>query len=67
MEFNPYRFKIRYNPQEDPVMYTRIFDNRYAKTYMEGNRLLSAIIDIQEYASALAHVMLKNDDYNIPI
>lgn len=62
MDTNLNKFKILYHPQEDPIMYTKLYEGRYAKTYMKEKRLISDIIDIHEYASALAHVILKNSD-----
>lgn len=53
-------FKISYHKDSTPVMYTKHKNNRYAKTYLNMGIVKSEYIDIHEFASALAHIILTS-------
>lgn len=54
-----HKFKITYNPSQGQVMYSHLIGDRYGKTWMKDSIIRSQIITLQEYASALAHIILK--------
>lgn len=58
-----HKFNIIYKGDESHTMYTELLNGRYAKTNKIDKVIQTTFIDIQQYASALAHIMLAS---NIP-
>lgn len=59
-DFVKFKFYIYYNSYEKSYMYTELTSGEYAKTYHKNNKTISEYISFEEYASALAHLMLRN-------
>jgi hypothetical protein len=52
-------FKILFLPENILIMYSHLDDNTYTKTYDTPLGIRSEFIDIQEYASAIATLILR--------
>jgi hypothetical protein len=59
MDFFKTKFKLKYKNIPYPVMYTELHDGKFCKTNMVNGEVKSDYIDIQEYSSALANIMLR--------
>lgn len=53
-------FKVNYPYRNSPVMYVEFDGHKYTKSWAEDGILLVYVIDLTEYASALAEVTLIN-------
>lgn len=49
-----------------PVQYTELHNGKFGKTYMKDGEVTSDMITYEEYASALAHLMLKQQRPKFP-
>ena len=58
-DFVRYKFHIYYSPYEKSYMYTELTEGRFAKTYDKNGQVISEYISKEEYASALAHLILR--------
>lgn len=54
-------FRIRILPDETIFMYCELDDGRYTKTYKTNDLIQSEFISLQEYASALASMILSTE------
>lgn len=60
-----HKFKIVVSDYPDGVLYAELDmveeELRYAKTFLNGLALMVEYISYEEYASAVAHIMLRPD------
>ena len=54
-----FKFKIGYAESDEVIMFSELDDGTYTKTYKTPDGIKSKFIDIQEYASALATLLLR--------
>lgn len=58
------KFKIIFGNMLSPTMYSELYNGTYAKTFQnENNEIVSEQITKNEYASALAHIILRENGY----
>lgn len=56
------KFKVFFGTMKSPTMYAELHNGKYTKTYQnEKNEIVSDYITLEEYASALAHIMLREN------
>lgn len=62
-----FRFKIRYDNDKHATLYSEHIGGRYGKTFYDKGkygRVMAQVISRQEYASALAHVLLRQTEWS---
>lgn len=60
-----FSFKIFYDEDEYPTMYTRVDNGKYYKTHIANEQVTSTEISISQYASAYANYLpFHLDDSN---
>ena len=58
------KFKLMYGNLKSPVMYAELYNGKYTKTFQSDNmEILSEYITKDEYAAALAHILLRENGY----
>lgn len=58
------KFKIMHGNLKSPVMYAELHNGKYTKTFQSDNmEILSEYITKDEYAAALAHILLRENGY----
>lgn len=58
------KFKLMFGNLKSPVMYAELYNGKYTKTYQsDNNEILSDYITKDEYAAALAHILLRENGY----
>ena len=58
------KFKVMFGNMKSPTMYAELYNGKYTKTYQnDDNEIVSDFITIDEYAAALAHIILRQDGY----
>lgn len=58
------KFKLMFGNLKSPVMYAELYNGKYTKTFQnENNEIVSEHITKDEYAAALAHILLRENGY----
>jgi len=58
------KFKVLFGNMKSPTMYAELHNGKFTKTYQnEDNEIVSAYITKDEYAAALAHILLRENGY----
>ena len=58
------KFKLFYGNMISPTMYAELYNGKYTKTYQnEDKEITSDYITKNEYAAALAHILLRENGY----
>ena len=58
------KFKVFYGNMISPTMYAELYNGKFTKTYQNENKeIVSAYITKDEYAAALAHILLRENGY----
>lgn len=58
-----FKFKLMFANMSSPTMYALLHNGKYTKTYTKENEIVSDIVSKEEYASALAHIMLRENGF----
>jgi hypothetical protein len=59
-----FKFKVMFNNLTSPVMYAELYNGKYTKTFLNDNKeITSDHITKNEYAAALAHILLRENGY----
>ena len=61
MSIIKYKFNIFYPNEKFHTQYTELTDGRFAKTFVKDNVIDNEFISKEEYTSALAHIMLREN------
>lgn len=59
-----FKFNISYPKDKFHTQYAELKDGRYAKTYMKNMTIETEFISMDEYASALMHMIIHNNSDN---
>jgi len=58
------KFKVFFGNMKSPTMYAELHNGKYTKTFQnENNEIVSEYINIDEYAAALGHILLRENGY----